>query len=155
LIVNQVKGIFQCKEPLLQKYKKLVNNLLSSLKKYDLEAAPQSTNQFANAMVSIGSLIPINPNQRIISIKVIQITQSTIESNKVENGVLDIVMEDKNLWHTQLFKFLKHIVLPKDLIISSKKIFKIKAFHFCIIGYILYCRGFDGMLLRCLKWSNS
>lgn len=40
LIVNQVKGIFQCKEPLLQKYKKLVNNLLSSLKKYDLEVTP-------------------------------------------------------------------------------------------------------------------
>jgi len=63
-------------------------------------------------------------------------------------------MEDKNLWHTQLFKFLRYRVLPKDLTKSSRKAFKIKAFHFCMIGYILYRRGFDGILLRCLEWAK-
>lgn len=105
-------------------------------------------------MASIGLLIPINHNQKIIPIKFIQITQSVIELNKVKNGVLDITMEENNLWHTQLFKFLKDGVLPKDLMKSSRKAFMIKPFHLCIIRDILYHRGFDRMLLRCLEWPE-
>ena len=64
LIINQVKEIFQCKEPLLQKYKRLVNSLLLSFKKYDLEATMWSTNRFVDTMNSIGSLMPANPNKK-------------------------------------------------------------------------------------------
>jgi len=66
--------IFQCKEPLLQKYKKLVDNMLQSFEKYDLEATPRSTDRFVDDMDSIGYLIPKNPHQQTIHIKIIQIT---------------------------------------------------------------------------------
>jgi len=64
LIINQVKEVFQCKEPLLQKYKRLVNNLLSYVENYDLEVAPRSTNRFVDAMASIGYLMLANPNKK-------------------------------------------------------------------------------------------
>ena len=98
--MNQVKEIFQCKEPLLQKYKRLVKNILLSFEKYDLEVALQSTNRFADAMASIRSLMLVNPNKKMIPIKIVQIIQSLIESDEVEHVVLDIAIEDKNLWHT-------------------------------------------------------
>ena len=64
-------------------------------------------------------------------------------------------MEDKNLWYTQLVKFLSDEILPINLRKSTMKAFKLKASHFCVLGYVLYCRGFDGILLICLKWVDS
>jgi len=48
-------------------------------------------------MASIGYLIPKNPHQKIIHIKIVQLTQSSLEMDRVEHVVLDIIMEDKNL----------------------------------------------------------
>lgn len=57
LIMNQVKGIFQCKCKILPLYRNLPLELLGQFKWYDIEASPQSTNHFSNTMVSLGSLI--------------------------------------------------------------------------------------------------
>ena len=75
--------------------------------------------------------------------------------NGVEHVVLNITMEDKNLWHTQLVKFLRDGILPINLTKLARKVFKLRASHFCMLGYVLYHRGFDGILLRCLEWVDS
>jgi len=111
---------------------------------------PRSTNKFVDAMASIGSLIPQDLHQRTIHIEIIQITKSFLDENNESNEVLYITIEDKNLWHIQLAKFLRDEVLPQDLTKSTKKAFKLKASHYCMLGDVLYHQGFDGILLRCL-----
>ena len=106
-------------------------------------------------MASIGSLIPQNPHQQNIHIKVIQITELTLEIDDKIYDVLDITIEGKNLWYDQLVKFLRDGVLPKYLTKSAKKAFKLWASHYYILGDVLYRRGFDGILLRFLEWTNS
>ena len=123
LIVNQIKGIFQCKEPLLQKYKQIVENLLSLLIKYEIQATPRSNNRFVDAMASIGSLIPQNPHHRNIHIEIVQITKSNLEINDKTYDILDITIEGKNLWYDKIVKFLRDEVLPKDLIKLAMKAF--------------------------------
>jgi len=125
LIVNQIKGTFQCKEPLLQKYKQIAKNLLSLLPKYKIQVTPRSSNRFVDAMASIGSLIPQNPHQRNIHIEVVQIMESTLKIDDKMYDALDITVEGKNLWYDQLVKFLRDGVLPKDLNKSTKKAFKL------------------------------
>ena len=63
-------------------------------------------------------------------------------------------MKDKHLWHIQLVKFLGDGVLPINLTKLDKKLFKLKASHFCMLGGILYRRGLDEILLRCLQWVD-
>ena len=106
-------------------------------------------------MASIGSLIPQNPHQWNIHIEVVQITESALKIDDKMYDVLDITVEGKNLWYDQLVKFLRDGVLPKDLTKSAKKAFKLWASHYCILGDVLYRRGFDGILLRCLEWAYS
>jgi len=74
-----------------------VDTLLQSFKKYDLEVVPRSTNRFVYAMDLIGYLIPDNPHQQTIHIEIVQITQSSLDMDRVEHVVLDIAMEEKNL----------------------------------------------------------
>lgn len=97
LIVNKVKGVLQCKESLLQKYRKLVDSLIQLFEKYELEVAPRSTNRFIDAKASIGSLIPQDPYRCTIHIKVVQIVESFLNINDELYEVLDITIEDKKL----------------------------------------------------------
>lgn len=64
-------------------------------------------------------------------------------------------MQDKNIWHIQLLKFLGDGVLPINLTKLAKKEFKVKAYHFYILGGVLYGIGFNKILLRCLEWVDS
>lgn len=64
-------------------------------------------------------------------------------------------MEDKNLWYIQLVKFLRDGIMPINLTKSSRKAFKLKSSIFYMLGDVLYCRGFDGILVRCLEWMDS
>lgn len=73
----------------------------------------------------------------------------------MKHEVLGIIVKDKNLWHDQLVKFLRDGVLPQELTKSTKKMFKLKASHYSILGYVLYYRGFYGILLRCLERVDS
>jgi len=75
--------------------------------------------------------------------------------DKVEDATLEITMEDKNLWHIQLVKFLRDGVLPINLTKSAKKVFKLKASQYCMLGDIIYHIGFDGILLIYLEWADS
>jgi len=154
LIINQINEIFQCKEPLLQKYKQIAKNLLSSLTKYEIQATSRSNNRFTDAIMSIGSLILQNLYHRNIHIEIVQITKSALKINDHIYDILDIIIEKKK-WYNQLVKFLRDGVLPKDLIKSAKKTFKLWASHYCMLGDILYRRGFDGILLCCLEWTYS
>lgn len=114
--------------------------MLQSFEKYDLEEAPRSTNRFIDVMASIGSLIPENPHQQTIHIEIIQITQLSLEIDGVEHAILDITMEDKNLWHIQLMKFLRDGIMPINLTKLAMKSFKLKSSHFFMLGDVLYDR---------------
>ena len=75
--------------------------------------------------------------------------------DRVKHVVLDITMEDKNLWHIQLVKFLRDGVLPINLIKLANKVFKLKYYCYCMLGDVLYHREFDGILLICIEQANS
>lgn len=52
-------------------------------------------------------------------------------------------------------QILRKWILPINLTKLAKKAFKLKVSHFHMLGGILYCRGFNGMFLRCLEWVDS
>lgn len=57
--------------------------------------------------------------------------------DRVEHVVLDITMENKNLWNIQLVKLLRDGILPIDLKKWANKEFKLKDSNFCMLGDIL------------------
>ena len=110
---------------MLQKYKQIDKNLLSSLTKYEIQETPRSNNRFVDAMASIRSLILENSHHQNIHIEIVQITKFALDIDDKIYDVLDITIEGKNLWYDQLVKFLRDGVLPKDLTKSAMKAFKL------------------------------
>ncbi|KAH9320198.1 hypothetical protein KI387_021967, partial [Taxus chinensis] len=58
LIVNQVTGVYQCKNDILQKYRDIVLAQLQSFDNFTIQAIPRTANRFADTMASLASLIP-------------------------------------------------------------------------------------------------
>lgn len=50
LVINQVNGIYQCRNEILQKYKHHVDLLLTTFNCYALQTTPRSTNKFTDTM---------------------------------------------------------------------------------------------------------
>lgn len=65
LIINQVLSIYHYHNELLKSYRELIVNLLKHFKIFKIEFAPRSSNHFIDTMVSLGSLILINPHRYI------------------------------------------------------------------------------------------
>ncbi|KAH9316783.1 hypothetical protein KI387_044021 [Taxus chinensis] len=70
LVVNQVMGIYQCKNEELQKYKHYVDSLLTSFTRYSIQTIPRSTNKFVDTMACLASQIPTSPTDSDIFILV-------------------------------------------------------------------------------------
>ena len=80
LVINQILGTYQCHNELLKVYRDTVVNLLKWFKTYKIEAAPRSSNRFADTMASLGSLIPLNPHRHIQHVEVVTMKESIIKS---------------------------------------------------------------------------
>ena len=66
LIINQVKGMYQEKHPIMRSYRNLVFDLLKSFEGYQLTTIPRGQNVIANALAVAASLfkIPIHTNRK-------------------------------------------------------------------------------------------
>lgn len=62
LIMNQVLGIYQYHNELINSYRKLAINLFNNFKIFKIESTPKSSNHFADTMAFLGSLILPNPH---------------------------------------------------------------------------------------------
>jgi ribonuclease HI len=65
LIINQVKGIYQAKHPILRAYRNTVLDLLEEFSKYSLSVIPRGQNQIDDALTNSASVfkIPIFPSR--------------------------------------------------------------------------------------------
>ncbi|KAH9306145.1 hypothetical protein KI387_010549, partial [Taxus chinensis] len=55
-----------------------------------------------------------------------------------------------NTWYHQFHDYLTTSVLPPDLTSTGKRTFLKRVSRYVVMGGLLYKRGFDGILLRCL-----
>ena len=105
-------------------------------------------------MASIGSLILEDPKKSSIQVKIIQLSQSSLQYEEEEESVLNIDTTDKDNLYKELMDFLKLGTLPLNLNKSSWQAFKIKETKYYLILDVLHRWNFNGILLRCLEWND-
>ncbi|KAH9332100.1 hypothetical protein KI387_043681 [Taxus chinensis] len=153
LIVNQVTGVYQCKNDILQKYRDTVLVQLQSFDKFTIQAIPRTVNRFTDTMASLASLIlPFTEDSRLYV--AVQRLDQPSHLRKL-TSIHAITTHTQDEWYQQIVDYLSYSVLPPDLTPNGRRYFILRANHYTILGGILYRRGFDGNLLRCLKTLES
>ncbi|GKV42478.1 hypothetical protein SLEP1_g49874 [Rubroshorea leprosula] len=144
LVVGQVNGSCDIRDPQLSRYASVVNKLKSIFALFQIDKIPRADNHRADELSKLASSQDINP-QRSTIVEVLDApsyTDFTIECQLLSTD------PSTPSWTTPLINYLQSGELPEDQ--SATKVIKRRAAHFTLLENQLYKRAASMPLLRCL-----
>ncbi|GKV08871.1 hypothetical protein SLEP1_g20442 [Rubroshorea leprosula] len=144
LVVGQVNGSCDIRDPQLGRYASVVNRLKSAFVHFQIDKIPRTDNHRADELSKLASSQDLNP-QRSTIVEILD-TPSYTDSG-VECQLLSTDPSAPS-WTTPLIKYLQSGELPEDQ--SVAKLVKRRAAHFTLLDNQLYKRAASMPLLRCL-----
>ncbi|XP_072074644.1 uncharacterized protein [Arachis hypogaea] len=144
LVVQQIKGDFQVKDPLLERYWLITKDLISKFHEFKIVHVNREQNTRADVLSKLATTRPHSHTPTL--------SQLTLEKPSFElNGILSIT-QDKD-WRTPFLKYIKTGVIPTDE--QNEKLFRRRASYYTVVGESLYRRGLSQPLLKCLNKSEA
>ncbi|XP_015964974.1 uncharacterized protein LOC107488716 [Arachis duranensis] len=143
LVVQQVTGKFQVRDPLLEKYNAMVNNLIRNFEKFNILHIPREQNDRADLLSKLATTRRQYNNPML--------SQLTLDEPSVTLTIASISQEDD--WRSPIINYLKTGTVPDN--IQDAKKFKRQTSFYTIVGTELYKRGFMRPLLRCLSTAEA
>lgn len=104
-------------------------------------------------MATIASLLQISEKWRCYEFMVEQVSNPTYDDP--ESQVIFHIIDPETSIYGKIYAYLKDNTLPLDLSQNKKWNFIRQATWHTLIADILYHRGLDGTLLRCLECNES
>ncbi|GLT99841.1 hypothetical protein SLE2022_172540 [Rubroshorea leprosula] len=144
LVVGQVNGSCEVRDPQLGRYTSVVNRLKPRFASFQIDKIPRADNHRADELSKLASSRDFNP-QRSTIVEVLDAPSYT--DFMVECQLLSTDPSTPS-WTTPLINYLQSGELPEDL--SAAKLVKRKAAHFTLLDNRLYKRAASMPLLRCL-----
>ncbi|GKV50913.1 hypothetical protein SLEP1_g57592 [Rubroshorea leprosula] len=144
LVVGQVNGSCEVRDPQLGRYTSVVNSLKLRFASFQIDKIPRADNHRADELSKLASLRDFNP-QRSTIVEVLDAPSYTDFTVECQLLCTDTTTPS---WTTPLINYLQSGELPVDL--SAAKLVKRKAAHFTLLDNKLYKRAASMPLLRCL-----
>ncbi|GKV52265.1 hypothetical protein SLEP1_g58853 [Rubroshorea leprosula] len=144
LVVRQVNGSCDIRDPQLSRYALVVNRWKSRFASFRIDKIPRADNHRADELSKLASSQDINP-QRSTIVEVLDApsyTDFTVDCQLLSTD------PSTSSWTTPLINYLQSGELPEDL--SAAKLIKRRAAHFTLLDNQLYKRATSMPLLRCL-----
>ncbi|GKU87084.1 hypothetical protein SLEP1_g1535 [Rubroshorea leprosula] len=144
LVVGQVNGSCDIRDPQLSRYASVVNRLKSIFALFQIDKIPRADNHGADELSKLASSQDINPQGSTI-VEVLDApsyTDFTVECQLLSTD------PSTPSWTTPLVNYLQSGELPEDQ--SAAKVIKRRAAHFTLLENQLYKRAASMPLLHCL-----
>ncbi|XP_071698944.1 uncharacterized protein [Rutidosis leptorrhynchoides] len=140
LVANQVNGSFEARDPEMQKYLKLAEELANKFDSFSITQVPRSMNKKADALSKLASLT-FSHFAKDVWVEVV---------NQKSTDVVQVAapVEEVNTWMNPIVDYLKDGTLPADSV-TAKKV-GMKAPMYVICDGVLYEKSFLGPLLHCV-----
>ncbi|XP_072076500.1 uncharacterized protein [Arachis hypogaea] len=143
LIVQQVNGSFQVKDPILERYWNMVRNLISTFDNFKIIHVPRGNNQRADILSKLAtSRTGTSP----------KLSQLKLEKPSV-NLTYILSMSQEPDWRAPITDYILYGTIPTSE--TNPKLFRRQASFYVLVGAELYRRGFSQPLLKCLSKKES
>ncbi|XP_017613957.1 uncharacterized protein LOC108459105 [Gossypium arboreum] len=145
LVIYQLKGAWEKRDPKLISYRKLVLELIEQFDDINFFYLPRDKNQMADALATLASMIRINEKEDIKTI------QMSICEFQVHYCNIDEEEErDDHPWYHDILKYVKNHEYPEQATENDKRTLKRLTNDYVLNGEILYKRRKVQVLLRCV-----
>ncbi|XP_074359640.1 uncharacterized protein LOC141699685 [Apium graveolens] len=142
LVVNQVNGGFKARGPRTELYLRCTQCLIGMLKEVRLECVPREKNSNADALAKMGS------QQEAVLLESIPLEIQEIP-NIPEIETMRVDEAPKKIWMTPILAYIRKGILPEDKFMARR--LRYQAARYVIYDEVLYKRGFNQPLLRCVE----
>ncbi|XP_052477204.1 uncharacterized protein LOC128032597 [Gossypium raimondii] len=146
LVIYQLKGEWETRDPKLVRYRKLVMELIEEFDSVTFSYLPRDENQMADALATLASMFKVN---RLEDMKPIQISiyEAPAHCCNIDNEGEN----DDHPWYHDILRYVKSREYPDHATENYKKTLRRLAIDYVLDGDILYKRGKDQVLWTLLK----
>ncbi|XP_043705383.1 uncharacterized protein LOC122655236 [Telopea speciosissima] len=145
LIVNQVKGEYEAKEPCMAQYLSRVHDLITKFSHFEILLVPRAQNVSADALLRLATS-DFQDLGRTIYIDV-------LDTPSIEQPEEILPIEMEPYWMDPIVNYLQKGTLPADRE-EAKKV-RMRAARYTMIGGILYKKAFAMPYLKCLRPTKA
>jgi len=148
LIIYEVKGEWQTKDPKMIPYQKFLTQLIEEFEKIIFDHLNQDKNQFADVLVTLASMIQLDYGVHIQPIQ-IKACQSPVYCTAT------VEASSEPPWFSDIRNYIKDRTYPAGISDNHKKTMRRLAMGFFLNNKVLYKRSHDDTLLRCVDADEA
>ncbi|XP_012435465.1 uncharacterized protein LOC105762100 [Gossypium raimondii] len=144
LVIYQLKGEWETRDPKLISYRKLVLELVDEFDDITFYYLPREENQMADALATLASLIQAN------RFEVMRPIQMSIYETPAHCYSIEEEGKDHHPWYQSILQYVKNREYPSQAIENDKRTLRRIAIEYVLDREVLYKRRKDQVLLRCV-----
>ncbi|KAG8475167.1 hypothetical protein CXB51_031741 [Gossypium anomalum] len=145
LVIYQLRGEWETRDPKLINYRRLVLELIEEFDDVTFCYLPRDENQMADALATLASMIKVNKQE---DMKPIQM--SIYEAPAHCCNIEEEEEKDDHPWYQDILQYVKSREYPDQASENDKRTLRRLASDYVLDGEILYKRRKDQVLLRCV-----
>ncbi|XP_038996868.1 uncharacterized protein LOC120121584, partial [Hibiscus syriacus] len=144
LVIYQLRGEWMTRDSKLIEYKNLVMELIKEFEEISFAYLPREENQMADALATLAAMFKADDQSRMMPIRM-SIREMPAHCCNIEEE------EDDNLpWYYDILQYVKYRAYPAEAAENDKRTLRRLAMGYVLDGDILYKKGKDQVLLRCV-----
>ncbi|PKI71093.1 hypothetical protein CRG98_008517 [Punica granatum] len=147
LTIFQTLGQWKTKDAKLVPYHEYLEKLTENFEDISFTYTPRMTNQFADALATLASMVSITRENLIEPLK-IEIAEGPAHCNSIEAS-------EAKPWYEDIKNLLRTGQYPPFADRRDRKTLRRLVIHYFLSGEILYRRSFNSTLLRCIDEHKS
>ncbi|KAA3483835.1 RNA-directed DNA polymerase (Reverse transcriptase), Ribonuclease H [Gossypium australe] len=148
LVIYQIRGYWEVRDSKLVKYHNLVVELVREFEEVTFNYFPREENQLADALATLASMFKANREAEIMPLQM-SIYEGPAHCFSIEKEA------DGQPWFHDILEYVKNQGYPGQANENDKRTIRRMAAGFVLDGDILYKKGKDQVLLRCVDNSEA
>ncbi|XP_052482534.1 uncharacterized protein LOC105781308 [Gossypium raimondii] len=144
LVIYQLRGEWETRDPKLISYRKLILELIKEFEDITFCYLPRDENQMADALATLASMIKVNRYEDMKPIQM-SIYEDPAHCYNIEEGEIN-----DSPWYQDILRYVKNRQYPGQATDNEKRTLRRLAIDYVLDGEILYKRRKDHILLRCV-----
>ncbi|XP_039056854.1 LOW QUALITY PROTEIN: uncharacterized protein LOC120199967, partial [Hibiscus syriacus] len=148
LIIYQLRGEWETKDPKLVEYRKLVMELVEEFEEITFNYLPREENQMADALATLAAAFKMNEHSNMMPIEM-KAYEYPAHCFNIEEE------EDGNPWYYDILQYIRYQSYPEQATENDKRTIRRMASGYVLDGETLYKKSLDQVLLRCVDAKEA
>ncbi|KAK9011583.1 hypothetical protein V6N11_044430 [Hibiscus sabdariffa] len=147
VVIRQIKGEWETRDVKLVEYQKLIIELTKEFDSISFSYIPREDNLVADALATLAALFKAGSRAEMMPIQM-RIFESPAHCCEIEEA-------DGNPWYYDILRYIKSREYPAQATENDKRIIRRMAVVYVLDGEVLYKRGSDQILMRCVNAKEA